>query len=82
MIINTVMQCQESHYVSIVATSVGMNKIGKKMRPSKGSNFFRTVLSIPNLEKVNQLFVSLTFKKLLKSFVCENSCHRSRVYVR
>lgn len=61
MIINTVTQCQESHYVSIVATCVGINKIGKKMRPSRGLNFFRTVLSIPNLEKVIQFSVSLTF---------------------
>nr|XP_050857822.1 uncharacterized protein LOC127067205 [Vespula vulgaris]XP_050857823.1 uncharacterized protein LOC127067205 [Vespula vulgaris]XP_050857824.1 uncharacterized protein LOC127067205 [Vespula vulgaris]XP_050857826.1 uncharacterized protein LOC127067205 [Vespula vulgaris]XP_050857827.1 uncharacterized protein LOC127067205 [Vespula vulgaris]XP_050857828.1 uncharacterized protein LOC127067205 [Vespula vulgaris]XP_050857829.1 uncharacterized protein LOC127067205 [Vespula vulgaris]XP_050857830.1 unc len=55
MIINTVTQCQESHYVSIVATCVGINKIGKKMRPSRGLNFFRTVLSIPNLEKADRI---------------------------
>ncbi|XP_043494802.1 peroxisome biogenesis factor 1 [Polistes fuscatus] len=55
MIINTVMQCQESHYVSVIATCVSMNNIGKKMRPSKGSNFFRTILSMPNLEKPDRI---------------------------
>ncbi|KAI4503720.1 hypothetical protein M0802_001123 [Mischocyttarus mexicanus] len=55
MIINTVTQCQESHYISIIATCVNVNKIGKKMRPSKGSHFFRTILSMPNLEKPDRI---------------------------
>lgn len=52
MLINTVTQYQEFHYISIVATCVGVSKIGSKLRPARGAQFFRTVLQIPNLEKV------------------------------
>ncbi|XP_076222599.1 peroxisomal biogenesis factor 1 isoform X2 [Nomia melanderi] len=55
MLINTVSQYQESYHVSIVATCAGVNRIGQRLRPAKGSHFFRTVLSIPNLEKVDRI---------------------------
>ncbi|XP_076649014.1 peroxisomal biogenesis factor 1 [Halictus rubicundus] len=55
MLINTVSQYQETCHMSIVATCAGVNRIGQKLRPAKGSHFFRTVLSIPNLEKVDRI---------------------------
>ncbi|KYM98485.1 Peroxisome biogenesis factor 1 [Cyphomyrmex costatus] len=55
MLINTVTQYQEFHYISIVATCVDVSKIGLRLRPTRGVQFFRTVLKIPNLEKVHSL---------------------------
>ncbi|CAL1678759.1 unnamed protein product [Lasius platythorax] len=55
MLFNIVTQYQESHYISIVATCVSLNKIGSKLRPARGAQFFRTVLQIPNLEKVDRI---------------------------
>ncbi|XP_053998101.1 peroxisomal ATPase PEX1 [Hylaeus anthracinus] len=55
MLVNTVTQYQESHCISVVATCAGVNKLGQKLRPARGSNFFRTVLSIPNLDKVHRI---------------------------
>ncbi|XP_076292104.1 peroxisomal biogenesis factor 1 [Lasioglossum baleicum] len=55
MLISTVSQYQETCYISIVATCAGVNRIGQKLRPAKGCHFFRTVLSIPNLEKVDRI---------------------------
>ena len=55
MLVNTVTQYQEAHYVSTIATCAGVNRIGQKLRPARGSHFFRTVLSIPNLEKVDRI---------------------------
>lgn len=52
MLINTITQYQKFHYISVVATCVSVNKIGLKLRPARGTQFFRTVLSIPNLNKV------------------------------
>lgn len=52
MLINMVTQYQESYYVSVVATCAGINRIGQKLRPARGCHFFRTILSLPNLEKV------------------------------
>lgn len=53
MLINTITEYQKSHYISVVATCEGVSKIGSKLRPAKGMQFFRTVLQIPNLEKVH-----------------------------
>ncbi|KYQ49274.1 Peroxisome biogenesis factor 1, partial [Trachymyrmex zeteki] len=55
MLINTVTQYQEFHYISIVATCADVSKIGSRLRPTRGAQFFRTVLQIPNLEKVRSL---------------------------
>ncbi|XP_070158629.1 peroxisomal ATPase PEX1 isoform X1 [Polyergus mexicanus] len=55
MLFNIITQYQESHYISIVATCVSVNKIGSKLRPARGVQFFRTVLQIPNLEKVDRI---------------------------
>ncbi|KYM85704.1 Peroxisome biogenesis factor 1 [Atta colombica] len=55
MLIKTVMQYQECHYISIVATCVNVSKIGSRLRPVRGVQFFRTVLQIPNLEKVDRI---------------------------
>ncbi|XP_011338168.2 peroxisome biogenesis protein 1 isoform X2 [Ooceraea biroi] len=55
MLINTVTEYQKSHYISVVATCDGISKIGSKLRPAKGMQFFRTVLQIPNLEKVDRI---------------------------
>ncbi|XP_018399938.1 PREDICTED: peroxisome biogenesis protein 1 [Cyphomyrmex costatus] len=55
MLINTVTQYQEFHYISIVATCVDVSKIGLRLRPTRGVQFFRTVLKIPNLEKVDRI---------------------------
>lgn len=55
MLFNIVTQYQESHYISIVATCVSVNRIGSKLRPARGVQFFRTVLQIPNLEKVDRI---------------------------
>ncbi|XP_071557616.1 peroxisomal ATPase PEX1 isoform X1 [Temnothorax nylanderi] len=55
MLINTVTQYQESHYISIIATCINVSKIGSGLRPARGAQFFRTVLQIPNLEKVDRI---------------------------
>ncbi|XP_072762957.1 peroxisomal ATPase PEX1 isoform X2 [Anoplolepis gracilipes] len=55
MLFNIVTQYQESHYISIVATCISVNKIGSKLRPARGAQFFTTVLQIPNLEKVDRI---------------------------
>ncbi|XP_018312210.1 peroxisome biogenesis protein 1 [Mycetomoellerius zeteki] len=55
MLINTVTQYQEFHYISIVATCADVSKIGSRLRPTRGAQFFRTVLQIPNLEKVDRI---------------------------
>ncbi|KAL6424826.1 hypothetical protein ACFW04_010032 [Cataglyphis niger] len=55
MLFNIVTQYQECHYISIVATCVNVNKIGSKLRPARGVQFFRTILQIPNLEKVDRI---------------------------
>ncbi|XP_012541576.1 peroxisome biogenesis protein 1 [Monomorium pharaonis] len=55
MLINTIMQYQESHYISVVATCVDVSKIGLRLRPARGAQFFKTVLQIPNLEKVDRI---------------------------
>jgi len=55
MLINIVTQFQESHYISIVATCVDVSKIGSRLRPARGAQFFRTILQIPNLEKVQSI---------------------------
>ncbi|XP_078046831.1 peroxisomal biogenesis factor 1 [Augochlora pura] len=55
MLINTVSQYQETCHISIVATCTGVSRIGQKLRPARGSHFFRTVLSMPNLEKVDRI---------------------------
>ncbi|XP_015435576.1 PREDICTED: peroxisome biogenesis protein 1 [Dufourea novaeangliae] len=55
MFINMVTQYQETYHVSVIATCAGVNRIGQKLRPARGSHFFRTVLSIPNLEKVDRI---------------------------
>jgi len=62
MLINTVVKYQKSHYISIVATCAGINKIGPELRPAKGMLFFRTVLQIPNLEKVYLFNLNLFYK--------------------
>lgn len=68
MLNNTVMQYQESYQVSIIATCASINRIGQKLRPARGCHFFRTVLSIPNLEKVfgRLLFLSIIFCEKIK----------------
>ncbi|XP_050461247.1 uncharacterized protein LOC126856619 isoform X2 [Cataglyphis hispanica] len=55
MLFNIVTQYQECHYISIIATCVNVNKIGSKLRPARGVQFFRTILQIPNLEKVDRI---------------------------
>ncbi|XP_014481800.1 PREDICTED: peroxisome biogenesis factor 1 isoform X2 [Dinoponera quadriceps] len=60
MLINTVTQYQKSHYISIVATCMSVNKIGLKLRPARGTQFFRTVLSIPNLNKEHRIDILRT----------------------
>ncbi|KOC60225.1 Peroxisome biogenesis factor 1, partial [Habropoda laboriosa] len=55
ILVNTVTQYQETHRVSLVATCAGVNRIGQKLRPARGCHFFRTVLSIPNLEKADRI---------------------------
>ncbi|KAG7207684.1 hypothetical protein KM043_009303 [Ampulex compressa] len=55
MLVNTVSQYQESHYLSIIGTCASANRIGQKLRPARGAQFFRTVLSIPNLEKADRI---------------------------
>ncbi|XP_018368488.1 PREDICTED: peroxisome biogenesis protein 1 [Trachymyrmex cornetzi] len=55
MLIKTVMQYQECHYISIVATCADVSKIGLRLRPARGAQFFRTVLQIPNLKKVDRI---------------------------
>ncbi|XP_043256334.1 peroxisome biogenesis factor 1 [Colletes gigas] len=55
LLVNTVKQYQGTHYVSVVATCAGVNKIGQKLRPARGFNFFKTLLSIRNLEKVDRI---------------------------
>ncbi|XP_076242599.1 peroxisomal biogenesis factor 1 [Calliopsis andreniformis] len=55
MLMNIVTQYQEIHYISIIATCAGVNRIGQKLRPARGSQFFRTILSIPNIEKVDRI---------------------------
>ncbi|XP_011877701.1 PREDICTED: transitional endoplasmic reticulum ATPase isoform X2 [Vollenhovia emeryi] len=55
MLINTIAQYQESHYVSVIATCNNVSKIGSRLRPARGAQFFRTVLQIPNLEKVDRI---------------------------
>ncbi|KAL0101615.1 hypothetical protein PUN28_019032 [Cardiocondyla obscurior] len=55
MLINIITQYQEFHYISIVATCVNVSKIGSRLRPARGAQFFRTVLQIPNLEKVDRI---------------------------
>ncbi|XP_025075849.1 peroxisome biogenesis factor 1 [Pogonomyrmex barbatus] len=55
VLINTITQYQKSHYISIVATCAGVSKIGSKLRPARGAQFFRTVLQIPNLERVDRI---------------------------
>jgi len=58
---NTIMEYQKSYYISIVATCGGINKIDPKLRPAKGMQFFRTVLQIPNLEKVYPFNLNLFY---------------------
>ncbi|XP_039312379.1 peroxisome biogenesis factor 1 [Solenopsis invicta] len=55
LLINTVTQYQDSHYISVVATCASVSKIGLGLRPARGVQFFRTVLQIPNLEKVDRI---------------------------
>ncbi|CAK9814659.1 Peroxisome biogenesis factor 1 [Anthophora plagiata] len=55
MLINTVIQYQEVHRVSLIATCASISRIGQKLRPARGCHFFRTVLSIPNLEKPDRI---------------------------
>lgn len=55
MLYNSAMQYQESHYISVVATCANVNKIGSKLRPTRGAQFFRTILQIPNVEKVDRI---------------------------
>ncbi|KAK1126053.1 hypothetical protein K0M31_005580 [Melipona bicolor] len=55
MLTNTVMQYQECYRVSVIATCVSVSRIGQKLRPARGCHFFRTILSIPNLEKVDRI---------------------------
>ncbi|XP_017754802.1 PREDICTED: peroxisome biogenesis factor 1 [Eufriesea mexicana] len=55
MLVNTVTQYQEAHQVSIVATCASINGIGQRLKPARGCHFFRTVLSIPNLEKADRI---------------------------
>lgn len=52
MLVNTVTQYQESCQVSVIATCASVSTIGQKLRPARGCHFFRTVLAVPNLEKV------------------------------
>ncbi|EFN77746.1 Peroxisome biogenesis factor 1 [Harpegnathos saltator] len=60
MLINTLTQYQKSHYISVVATCISVSKIGLKLRPARGSQFFRTVLSIPNLNKEHRIDILRT----------------------
>ncbi|XP_076762251.1 peroxisomal biogenesis factor 1 isoform X2 [Xylocopa sonorina] len=55
ILVNTVTQCQENYQVSVVATCTSVNRIGQKLRPARGCHFFRTVVSIPNLEKADRI---------------------------
>ncbi|CAL7940371.1 unnamed protein product [Xylocopa violacea] len=55
ILVNTVTQCQENYQVSVIATCTSVNRIGQKLRPARGCHFFRTVLSIPNLEKADRI---------------------------
>ncbi|XP_017876289.1 peroxisome biogenesis factor 1 [Ceratina calcarata] len=57
MLINTVTQCQEMYRVSMIATCTSVHRIGQKLRPARGCQFFRTVLTIPNLEKSDRMDV-------------------------
>lgn len=76
MLNNTVLQYQKSYQVSIIATCASINRIGQKLRPARGCHFFRTVLSIPNLEKVGRLlFLSIIFVKEIK-FIALLENHR------
>ncbi|XP_032677988.1 peroxisome biogenesis protein 1 isoform X2 [Odontomachus brunneus] len=60
MLINTITQYQKFHYISVVATCVSVSKIGLKLRPARGIQFFRTVLSIPNLNKDHRIDILRT----------------------
>lgn len=61
IIYNIITEFQATNYVSVVATSSDVNKIGKKLREARGVHFFRTVLAIPPLEKVRKKKFSQRF---------------------
>lgn len=52
MLINTVNQYQKYHYISIFATCISVNKISAQLRPKRGAQFFKTLVSIPSLDEV------------------------------
>ncbi|XP_020300229.1 peroxisome biogenesis factor 1 isoform X2 [Pseudomyrmex gracilis] len=67
MLLTTITEYQRFHYISIVATCVGVNKIGSKLRPARGAQFFRTVLNVPILEKVDRIdILRLTLEDKLR----------------
>ncbi|XP_008210116.1 ATPase family gene 2 protein isoform X2 [Nasonia vitripennis] len=54
-IFNTITEYQATNYISVVATCTDVTKVGKKLREARGVHFFRTILTIPNLEKDDRI---------------------------
>ncbi|XP_051155362.1 peroxisome biogenesis factor 1 [Leptopilina boulardi] len=55
MIFNTLSQYQTIHYITLIATCSNINKLGSKFKIAKGVHFFRTIESIPILEKKDRI---------------------------
>lgn len=51
-IFNSITEYQATNYISVVATCTDIAKVGKKLREARGVHFFRTILTMANLEKV------------------------------
>ncbi|XP_012262867.2 peroxisome biogenesis factor 1 isoform X1 [Athalia rosae] len=67
MLIKVITECQMAHYVSVVATCKNTNKLNRKIVAPRGIHFFRTILSLPELEKEDRVdILKLALNKKLK----------------
>ncbi|XP_011505732.1 PREDICTED: peroxisome biogenesis factor 1 [Ceratosolen solmsi marchali] len=54
-IYNIISVCQAQNYISVIATCTNISTVGKKLRETRGFNFFRTTLTIENLTKEDKI---------------------------
>lgn len=55
MLFNLIQEYQATHYFVVVGTSTSVNKINEKLAAPRGTHFFRTILTIPEIEKASFL---------------------------
>ncbi|XP_058795595.1 uncharacterized protein LOC131666734 [Phymastichus coffea] len=54
-IFSAINKCQSTNSISVVATCTDITKVGRKLKEARGVHFFRTMLTIPNLEKEDRI---------------------------